>query len=40
MEISWSEDHAVEGAQLAEFVDFWRGYLEVCQRLIGDIACK
>ena len=42
MGISWSEDHrVVEGAELAAaFVDCWRGYVEVLQRLIGEVACK
>ena len=35
--ISWSGDHrVVEGAELAAFVECWRGYVEVPQRLIGD----
>ncbi|KAF8798356.1 CoA-dependent acyltransferase [Phlegmacium glaucopus] len=35
--VSWSGDHrVVEGAELAAFVESWRGYVEVPQRLIGD----
>lgn len=35
--VSWSGDHrVVEGAELAAFVESWRGYVEVPLRLIGD----
>jgi 2-oxoisovalerate dehydrogenase E2 component (dihydrolipoyl transacylase) len=35
--ISWSGDHRViEGAELAAFVECWRGYVEVPGRLIVD----
>ncbi|RDB27303.1 Lipoamide acyltransferase component of branched-chain alpha-keto acid dehydrogenase complex, mitochondrial [Hypsizygus marmoreus] len=35
--VSWSADHrVVEGAELAAFVECWRGYVEVPERLIGD----
>jgi len=35
--VSWSADHRViEGAELAAFVECWRGYVEAPERLIGD----
>ncbi|KAF8959802.1 2-oxoacid dehydrogenases acyltransferase-domain-containing protein [Flammula alnicola] len=35
--VSWSGDHrVVEGAELAAFVECWRGYVEAPQRLIGE----
>ncbi|KAF8168548.1 CoA-dependent acyltransferase [Crassisporium funariophilum] len=35
--VSWSGDHrVVEGAELAAFVECWRAYVEVPQRLIGE----
>lgn len=35
--ISWSADHrVVEGAELAAFVECWRGYVEVPERLIAE----
>ncbi|KAF4623419.1 hypothetical protein D9613_001377 [Agrocybe pediades] len=35
--VSWSGDHrVVEGAELAAFVECWRGYVENPQRLIGE----
>ena len=35
--VSWSGDHrVVEGAELAAFVESWRGYVEAPQRLIGE----
>ncbi|KAL0950545.1 hypothetical protein HGRIS_007352 [Hohenbuehelia grisea] len=35
--ISWSADHrVVEGAELAAFVECWRGYVEKPERLIAD----
>lgn len=35
--ISWSADHrVVEGAELAAFVECWRGYVEAPERLIAD----
>lgn len=35
--VSWSGDHrVVEGAELAAFVECWRGYVEVPTRLIGE----
>ncbi|KAE9400785.1 CoA-dependent acyltransferase [Gymnopus androsaceus JB14] len=35
--ISWSADHrVVEGAELAAFVECWRGYVENPERLIAD----
>jgi 2-oxoisovalerate dehydrogenase E2 component (dihydrolipoyl transacylase) len=35
--ISWSADHrVVEGAELAAFVECWRGYVEAPARLIAD----
>jgi 2-oxoisovalerate dehydrogenase E2 component (dihydrolipoyl transacylase) len=35
--VSWSADHrVVEGAELAAFVECWRGYVEAPERLIGD----
>ncbi|TRM63036.1 2-oxoacid dehydrogenases acyltransferase-domain-containing protein [Schizophyllum amplum] len=35
--ISWSADHrVVEGAELAAFVECWRGYVEAPERLIVD----
>jgi len=35
--VSWSGDHrVVEGAELAAFVESWRGYVESPQRLIGE----
>ncbi|KAJ3802922.1 2-oxoacid dehydrogenases acyltransferase-domain-containing protein [Lentinula aff. detonsa] len=35
--VSWSADHrVVEGAELAAFVECWRGYVENPQRLIAD----
>ena len=37
MGISWSGDHrVVEGAELAAFVECWRGYVEVPARLVGE----
>lgn len=37
MGISWSGDHrVVEGAELAAFVECWRGYVEVPTRLVGE----
>lgn len=33
--VSWSADHrVVEGAELAAFVESWRGYVEAPERLI------
>jgi len=35
--VSWSADHRVmEGAELAAFVECWRGYVEAPERLIAD----
>jgi len=35
--VSWSADHrVVEGAELAAFVETWRGYVEHPERLIAD----
>ncbi|KDR70063.1 hypothetical protein GALMADRAFT_255447 [Galerina marginata CBS 339.88] len=35
--VSWSGDHrVVEGAELAAFVECWRGYVENPQRLVGE----
>ena len=35
--VSWSADHrVVEGAELAAFVESWRGYVEVPERLIAE----
>jgi 2-oxoisovalerate dehydrogenase E2 component (dihydrolipoyl transacylase) len=35
--VSWSADHrVVEGAELAAFVECWRGYVEAPERLIAD----
>lgn len=35
--VSWSADHrVVEGAELAAFVECWRGYVEHPERLIAD----
>ncbi|KIM47312.1 hypothetical protein M413DRAFT_440757 [Hebeloma cylindrosporum] len=35
--VSWSGDHrVVEGAELAAFVECWRGYVEAPERLIGE----
>ncbi|KAI0249465.1 2-oxoacid dehydrogenases acyltransferase-domain-containing protein [Lactifluus subvellereus] len=35
--ISWSADHrVVEGAELAAFVETWRGYIEQPERMIGE----
>ncbi|PPQ83842.1 hypothetical protein CVT25_000901 [Psilocybe cyanescens] len=35
--VSWSGDHrVVEGAELAAFVESWRGFVEVPQRLIAE----
>lgn len=35
--VSWSADHrVVEGAELAAFVECWRGYVETPERLIAD----
>ena len=35
--VSWSGDHrVVEGAELAAFVECWRGYVEVPERLVGE----
>jgi 2-oxoisovalerate dehydrogenase E2 component (dihydrolipoyl transacylase) len=37
MGVSWSADHrVVEGAELAAFVECWRGYVEAPERLIAD----
>ncbi|KAF8234838.1 CoA-dependent acyltransferase [Tricholoma matsutake] len=37
MGVSWSADHrVVEGAELAAFVESWRGYVEAPERLIAD----
>ncbi|KAM6497658.1 2-oxoacid dehydrogenase acyltransferase [Amanita muscaria] len=37
LSISWSADHrVVEGAELAAFVESWRGWVEVPARLIGE----
>jgi 2-oxoisovalerate dehydrogenase E2 component (dihydrolipoyl transacylase) len=37
MGVSWSGDHrVVEGAELAAFVETWRGYVEAPERLIGE----
>ncbi|GLB36821.1 putative dihydrolipoamide acetyltransferase component of pyruvate dehydrogenase complex [Lyophyllum shimeji] len=37
MGVSWSADHrVVEGAELAAFVECWRGYVERPERLIGE----
>ncbi|KAF9069691.1 2-oxoacid dehydrogenases acyltransferase-domain-containing protein [Rhodocollybia butyracea] len=37
MGISWTADHrVVEGAELAAFVECWRGYVESPERLIAD----
>ena len=34
---SWSSNHRVmEGAEFAAFVESWRGYVKVPQRLIGE----
>lgn len=36
--ISWSADHrVVEGAELAAFVETWRGYVERPQRLVAEL---
>jgi 2-oxoisovalerate dehydrogenase E2 component (dihydrolipoyl transacylase) len=35
--VSWSADHrVVEGAELASFVEAWRGWVEAPTRLIGE----
>jgi 2-oxoisovalerate dehydrogenase E2 component (dihydrolipoyl transacylase) len=35
--VSWSADHrVVEGAELAAFVECWRGYVEAPERLIAE----
>jgi len=35
--VSWSADHrVVEGAELAAFVESWRGWVEKPERLIGE----
>jgi 2-oxoisovalerate dehydrogenase E2 component (dihydrolipoyl transacylase) len=35
--VSWSADHrVVEGAELAAFVECWRTYVEVPERLIAE----
>ena len=35
--VSWSADHrVVEGAELAAFVETWRGWVENPQRMIAD----
>jgi len=35
--VSWSADHrVVEGAEMAAFMECWRGYVEVPQRLIAE----
>lgn len=35
--VSWSADHrVVEGAELAAFVECWRGWVEQPERLIGE----
>jgi len=37
MGISWSADHrVVEGAELAAFVDTWRGYVDKPERVISE----
>ncbi|KAF9463106.1 2-oxoacid dehydrogenases acyltransferase-domain-containing protein [Collybia nuda] len=37
MGVSWSADHrVVEGAELAAFVECWRGYVEAPERLIAE----
>ncbi|KAF8264344.1 2-oxoacid dehydrogenases acyltransferase-domain-containing protein [Lactarius quietus] len=37
MAVSWSADHrVVEGAELAAFVETWRGYVEQPERMIGE----
>ena len=37
MSVSWSADHrVVEGAELAAFVESWRRWVEVPERLIGE----
>jgi 2-oxoisovalerate dehydrogenase E2 component (dihydrolipoyl transacylase) len=37
MGVSWSADHrVVEGAELAAFVECWRGWVEKPERLIGE----
>ncbi|KAF8055615.1 2-oxoacid dehydrogenases acyltransferase-domain-containing protein [Lyophyllum atratum] len=37
MGVSWSADHrVVEGAELAAFVECWRGYVEAPERLVGE----
>ena len=34
--VSWSADHrVVEGAELAAFVECWRGYVEDPNRMVG-----
>lgn len=35
--VSWSADHrVVEGAELAAFVETWRGWVERPERLVGE----
>ena len=35
--VSWSADHrVVEGAELAAFVECWRGYVEAPERMIAE----
>ena len=35
--VSWSADHrVVEGAEMAAFVECWRGFVETPERLIVD----
>jgi 2-oxoisovalerate dehydrogenase E2 component (dihydrolipoyl transacylase) len=37
MGVSWSADHrVVEGAELAAFVECWRGWVETPERMIAD----
>ncbi len=37
MGVSWAVDHrVVEGAELAAFVETWRGYVEQPERIIVD----
>jgi 2-oxoisovalerate dehydrogenase E2 component (dihydrolipoyl transacylase) len=37
MPVSWSADHrVVEGAELAAFVETWRGFVEQPERMIGE----
>lgn len=37
MGVSWSADHrVVEGAELAAFVETWRGYVEQPERMIAE----